>query len=150
MAQSLSKILVHLIFTTKSCQPFISKEIREELCAYLVGILRNHESPALSVGAVEDHVHILFSLSRNYAIKSIVEEVKKSSSKWVKTKGPGFGGFAWQSGYGAFSVSQSAMASTRRYIAEQEAHHRRLSFQEEFRRFLEKYEVAYDERYVWE
>jgi REP element-mobilizing transposase RayT len=146
----LAKIHVHLIFRTKARGPLIPNEVREELCAYFVGILRHHESPALLANAVEDHVHILFSLSRNYAVKTVVEEVKKSSSKWIKTKSPDLQGFAWQNGYGAFSVSQSAVASTRRYIAGQEAHHRRTTFQDEFRRFLEKYEVPYDERYVWD
>jgi REP element-mobilizing transposase RayT len=150
MAQSLAKILVHLIFSTKNRQGLIIPDVREELWAYLVGTLRNLESPSLLINGVEDHVHILFSLSRNYAVKTIVEELKKSSSKWIKTKGPGFHGFAWQNGYGAFSVSQSAVESTRRYIALQEEHHRRMTFQEEFRRFLARYEVAYDERYVWD
>jgi REP element-mobilizing transposase RayT len=150
MSQSLAKVLVHLIFSTKHRRPFIATNVREELAGYMVGTLRNLDSPSLLVNAVEDHVHILFSLSRNYAIKTIAEEVKKSSSKWIKTKGPAFRGFSWQAGYGAFSVSQSAVASTRRYIAGQEEHHRRVTFQEEFRRFLEKYEVPYDERYVWD
>ncbi len=150
MAQSLAKVLVHVIFSTKSRRPFITKDVREELCAYLVGIFRNQGSPALQVNAVEDHVHALFSLSRSQAIKDILEEVKKSSSKWIKTKGVAFEGFAWQSGYGAFSVSQSAVASTCRYIASQEEHHRRTTFQDEFRRFLEKYEVPFDERYLWD
>jgi REP element-mobilizing transposase RayT len=134
MAQSLAKVLVHVIFSTKCRRAFITKGVREELCAYFVGIHRNLESPAISAGAVDDHVHILFSLSRNYAIKTIVEEVKKSSSKWIKTKDPALRTFAWQSGYGAFSVGQSAVAATKRYIAGQEEHHRRRTFQDEFRK----------------
>ena len=150
MAQSLAKVLVHLIFSTKSRRPFITEDVRQELCAYLAGVLRNHQSPALATNAVDDHIHVLFTLSRNYAIKTLVEKVKTSSSKWLKSKGPRFRTFAWQNGYGAFSVSQSAVASARRYIVHQSEHHRRLTFQEEFRRFLERYEVAYDDRYVWD
>jgi putative transposase len=149
VAQSLAKILVHLIFSTKERQAWIRPDLREELNAYLVGILRNHDSPALAVNCVEDHVHVLFSLSRNYALKAIVEQVKKGSSKWVKTKGPSLADFHWQNGYGAFSVSLSNVASVKRYIAGQEEHHRRMTFQEEFRRFLDKHGVEYDERYVW-
>jgi len=150
MAQSLAKILVHLIFSTKRRERFITPTVRDELCAYLGGILHNLESPALAIGAADDHVHILLSLSRNYAIKAVVEEVKKSSSKWIKPKGAGLRDFAWQAGYGAFSVSQSAVPATCRYVAGQAEHHRRLSFQDEFRRFLEKYQVPFDERYVWD
>jgi putative transposase len=150
MSQSLAKVLVHLVFSVKNRRPLLREHVHDELRAYLAGILRNHESPALEIGVVEDHVHILFRLSRNLAIATIVEQVKKSSSKWIKTQGPAFATFAWQNGYGAFSVSQSTASSTRRYIAAQREHHRRVSFQDEFRRFLEKYQVEHDERYLWD
>ena len=150
MPQSLAKILVHLVFSTKHRKRRISRDIREELHAYLVGVLRNHDSPALLINSVEDHVHILFRLSRNCAVKTIVEEVKKSSSKWIKTKGEQFQGFYWQSGYGAFSVSPSMVHSVKRYIANQEEHHRTMTFQEEFRKILEKHGIEFDERYVWD
>jgi REP element-mobilizing transposase RayT len=150
MAQSLAKILVHLVFSTKHRKRLISKDIREELHAYLVGVLRNHDSPALLVNSVDDHVHILFRLSRNYAVKTIVEEVKKSSSKWIKTKGGQFQGFYWQSGYGAFSVSPSQVDSVKIYISDQEEHHRTMTFQEEFRKMLEKHGIEFDERFVWD
>lgn len=150
MAQSLAKVLVHIIFSTKCRQRLLTKTIREELHAYLVGTLRNLDSPAILVNSVEDHVHILCSLSRKYAISKLLEETKKESSKWIKTKGASFRGFHWQNGYGVFSVSQSRLEATRRYIAEQEKHHRRMSFQEEFRRFLDRHQIPYDERYVWD
>ena len=100
--------------------------------------------------SVEDHVHILFSLSKNYPLMKIVEEVKKGSSKWIKTKGPAFHKFQWQNGYGGFSVSQSGVDAVKRYIAGQEEHHRSVTFQEEFGKFLRKYQIEYDERYVWD
>jgi putative transposase len=99
MPQSLAKILVHIVFSTKQRKRLIAPDIREELHAYLVGVLRNLDSPALLVNSVDDHVHILCRLSRNHAVKTIVEEVKKSSSKWIKTKGEAFRGFYWQSGF---------------------------------------------------
>jgi len=150
MAQSLAKVLVHLVFSTKGRRRLITEEIREELSAYLVGILRNHDSPALRANCVEDHVHILFSLSRNHAIKKIVEEVKKGSSKWIKTQGPRFQSYYWQNGYGAFSVSPSNVDAVIEYIGKQHEHHRTVTFQEEFRWFLEKHGIGYDERYVWD
>ena len=149
MAQSLAKVLVHLIFSTKERRCLIAEDIREELNAYLVGVLRNHDSPALAVNGVTDHMHILFRLSRNYAVSTIVEEVKKASSKWIKTKGPLYTRFHWQDGYAAFSIGKSGEQDARRYIASQNEHHRQTSFQDELRAFLQKYDVGYDERYVW-
>jgi len=150
MAQSLAKVYVHLIFSTKGRTRWLTGEVRNELHAYLVGILRNLDSPSILVNSVDDHVHVLFCLSRNHAIKTVVEKIKASSSKWVKDKWPALRSFHWQNGYGAFSVSQSNVRSAKQYIANQEEHHRNMTFQEEFRRFLERYQVAYDERYVWD
>jgi len=124
--------------------------IRTELHPYLAVVLRDNDCPSLKVGGVADHVHLLFGLSRTVAVAKVVELVKTSSSKWIKTKGPEFAFFHWQTGYGVFSVSQSDADAVVRYIENQEAHHRRLSFQDEYRRFLERYQVAYDERYVWD
>lgn len=150
MPQSLCKNFVHLIFSTKNREPFLKEEVRSEMYSYLGGILRSWDSPSISIGGIDNHIHILFLLSKNHALKKIVEEVKASSSKWIKTKGTTFSNFYWQNGYGAFSVSQSNVESVRIYIAKQEEHHRRVSFQEEFREFLKRYEVEYDERYVWD
>jgi len=150
MPQSLSKILVHIIFSTKNRQSLLPEKIRPELYSYLASVLQRCESPALKIGGIADHVHILCSLSKNYALAKIVEEFKKSSSKWLKTKGAEFQSFFWQNGYGVFSVSQSDIDVVIRYIEKQEEHHRVMTFQEEYRKFLEKYRVPYDERYVWD
>ena len=149
MPQSLSKILVHLIFSTKQREPLIPPPIRPRLHAYIVGILDNLKSPSLQTGGVADHVHILCALSRTISPAQLLEEVKKSSSKWMKADG-GVPGFSWQAGYGAFSIGESQADAVIRYIQNQEAHHRKTSFQDEFRKFLERYKVAYDERYVWD
>jgi REP element-mobilizing transposase RayT len=141
----------HLIFSTKDRYPFLSDpNIREETHKYLAGILRKHDCPTLVVGGVADHAHALFTLSKNHSIAEIVYEVKRGSSKWIKTKGPEFKKFHSQSGYGAFSVSQSHVELVRRYIEGQERHHRRVTFEDEFREFLRRYEVEFDERYLWD
>ena len=149
MPQSLAKIIVHIVFSTKNHNPCLSNDIRPGLFAYIAGILNKFDSKAILINDVEDHVHILCLLSKNHAPCEIVEKVKTGSSKWVKTQTSGPDSFQWQNGYGMFSVSQSNVASVKRYIAEQENHHRRVSFEEEFRKFLDKYEVRYDEEYVW-
>ena len=107
MSQSLAKILIHLIFSTKSREPVLHDDIRPEVHKYLAAILKEVDSPAILINSVEDHVHILFSHSKNHALIRIVEELKKNSSKWIKTKSGQCAGFHWQNGYGAFSVSQS-------------------------------------------
>ena len=121
---------------------------RARLHGYLAGVLKKIESPALIINSVPDHVHVLCAMSKNIAACKLVEEVKKSSSKWMKTQGVPT--FAWQNGYGVLAVSQSNAAAVRKYIGNQQVHHRKLGFQEEFRRFLEKHRVQYDERYVWD
>ena len=151
MSQSLSKIWTHLIFSTKDRYPFLTeKSVREQLHAYMASILGNHECPTLLVGGTTDHVHSLFVLSKNHSIAQIVYEVKRSSSKWIKTQGREYRKSYWQGGYGAFSVSQSHVEQVRRYILRQEQHHRKVTFQDELREFFKRYEVEYDERYVWD
>jgi len=151
MPQSLSKLWTHLIFSTKGRYPFLADpDIREDTHKYIAGILRKQDCSTLLVGGVTDHVHALFLLSKNHSIAEIVYEVKRGSSKWIKTQDPKLKKFHWQDGYGAFSVSQSHVEQVRRYIAGQERHHRRVTFQDEFRKFLRKYEVEFDERYVWD
>lgn len=151
MSQSLSKMWSHLIFSTKERFPFLAdKNIREQLHAYMAAILRNHDCPTLQVGGVADHVHALFVLSKNSSIAQIVYEVKRGSSKWIKTQGEEFKKFHWQSGYGAFSVSQSHVEQVRRYVLKREQHHRKVSFEDEYREFLRRYEVEFDEQYVWD
>jgi REP element-mobilizing transposase RayT len=148
--QSLGKNLIHLIYSTKDREPCLSPEILAGVFKYKAGILKEWKSPALLIGGAADHVHILFGLSKNHALAKVIEEVKKGSSKWMKTPGPGFRDFHWQAGYGAFSVSQSHVEQVRRYIELQEERHRTRSFQEEFLAFLNRYEMEYDERFIWE
>ena len=151
MSQSLSKMWSHLIFSTKDRYPFLSdNNVREQVHAYVATILRNHDCPTLQVGGAADHVHVLFALSKNHSVAQVVYEVKRSSSKWMKTKGLAYKKFYWQSGYGAFSVSQSHVEQVRRYILRQEQHHRKVTFQDEYREFLRRYDVEYDERYIWD
>ena len=150
MPQSLSSILIHLIFSTKNREPSLSPEIDAELYPYIASIFKAMKSPALIIDGASDHLHTLFSLSRVVTIADLVEGVKTESSKWIKTKGQEFRNFHWQNGYGAFSISQSEVATVKRYIRRQKEHHRRVTFQDEYRRFLAAYEVEYDERYVWD
>jgi putative transposase len=150
MPQSLAQNLIHLVFSTKGRAPVLSAEIRPELNSYLAGILREWDSPAILVNSVADHTHLLFALCKNHALAKIVEEVKKGSSKCIKTKADSFAEFHWQNGYGAFSVSQSNAATVRQYVATQEEHHRVMTFQDEFRELLKRHGLAFDERYVWD
>ena len=150
MSQSLARLCVHLIFSTKHREAVIHDAIRDDLHAYMAAVLNNLGCPALIIKSVEDHVHILFDLGRTVSVSSAVEDLKKSSSKWIKTQGMEFSAFAWQAGYGAFAVSESNVGAVRQYIAKQKEHHRRISFQDEYRAFLTKHNVAFDERYVWD
>ena len=150
MPQSLARIHVHLVFSTKNRHRSLSDAIRPSLHAYLAVVLNNLGCPPVLLNSVEDHVHILFGLSRTVAISKVVETVKKSSSKWIKMQHPAFSQFAWQAGYAAFSVSESHVGALRAYIARQREHHGRVSFKNEFRSLLTEYHVAYDERYMWD
>ncbi|MBV6504267.1 MAG: hypothetical protein AKCLJLPJ_02383 [Fimbriimonadales bacterium] len=150
MPQSLSNVLVHLVFSTKDRRPHLPEHVRSELHAYLVGILRNNNCHPLQVGGFDDHVHLLLNLSRTLTIAQLVEHLKTGSSKWLKTKGPDFAGFAWQGGYGAFSVGPTEVERIVRYVQRQEEHHRKVTFQEEFRKLCQEHGVTLDERYVWD
>ena len=151
MPQSLSNVLLHLVFSTKHRQPFLRRpELRDVMTGYLVGTLRNLQCPSLIVGVVEDHVHVLCNLHRTISIAKLVEELKKSSSARIKEQGPQLREFHWQNGYGVFSVSQSNVPQVKTYIANQEEHHRTRTFQEEFRLLLTRHGVEFDERYVWD
>lgn len=150
MGQSLAQLYVHLVFSTKNRTPWLGDDTREELHAYLIGILRNLDSPSLATGSVVDHVHILLRQSRTLSLAKVVEELKKSSSKWLKTRPCQSMGFGWQTGYGAFSVSASMVPAVVAYIGDQTAHHQRHTFQEELRSILRLHDVAYDEQYLWD
>jgi len=150
MSQSLVKNLVYLVYSTKGRERRIPMAHRDRLFAYQGGIFKDWDSPALVIGGVEDHVHALFALSKNHPLKKIVEEVKKGSSKWMKTDGPENADFHWQAGYAAFPVSPSKLADVRRYIENQEDHHRKMTFQDELRALLRRHGIEFDERYVWD
>lgn len=150
MGQSLVKNYVHIVFSTKHRQPFITSSIERELHAYLAGICNKHECYALQVGGYTDHVHILCLLSKKVTLMKLLEELKAHSSKWIKTRGEAFSQFYWQNGYGAFSVNPSEVDIVTRYIKNQKDHHQAKTYQDEYRAFLKKYQVEYDERYVLE
>jgi REP element-mobilizing transposase RayT len=151
MGQSLAQIYLHIVFSTKDRHPFLQEtKVREAMHNYLKGICKKQDCPWLAVGGVGDHVHIACRLSKNLGASSFIKELKQGSSVWVKTEFQTMSSLHWQNGYGAFSVSPSHLAALRRYIENQQVHHSRESFQDEFRRLLKKYDVEYDERYVWD
>ena len=149
MAQTLVSLLVHIVFSTKNRANLITPEIEPELFPYMTGILKNHESPCLAINGTANHVHLLISQSKNTALSDLIGELKRDSSKWIKTKGAAFRNFHWQDGYGGFSIGQSNMVALKRYITRQKQRHKAASFEAEFLGLLEKYEVEYDERYLW-
>lgn len=150
MPQSLSKVYVHLTFSTKNHQPLILKDVQDRLFQYLGGICAGLECTPVQIGGYKDHVHILCLLSRKIAQMKLVEEVKKQSSKWIKSIDDRCSNFYWQDGYGIFSVNPKEKDVVVEYIKNQEEHHKTKTFQDEFRAFLKKYNVDYDERYVWD
>lgn len=149
MSQTLTSLLVHLVFSTKNRQPIITPEIEPELFAYIGGILGNYESRLLDAGGDRDHVHLLVSQSKNIALAKLLKELKQGSSLWIKTIDRKFRYFQWQEGYAAFSISQREVRALKRYIADQKQHHRKQTFKEELLRFLDDYGIDYDERYLW-
>ena len=149
MAQSLSKIYIHLIFHIKTTSPAIRQEDIERVHCYVGQLVNTTGCKVVRVGGVNDHVHILFLLSRDVAISHVVEEIKRNSSRWIKTLATHYRAFAWQNGYGVFSISQSLVDKTLDYISNQEMHHKRFSFQDEYRQFLLSYGVEFDEAYVF-
>lgn len=150
MPQSLDQILLHLVFSTKDRTPWLHAELRPKLHAYLATVVRSTGCQCPRVGGVSDHVHLAIFLSRTVTVAKFVEEVKTSSSRWIKTEDQTCKDFAWQRGYGVFSVSFSRLASLVDYIDNQESHHSRSSFQEEYRALLAEAEITFDERYMWD
>ena len=150
MPQSLAKIYVHLIFSTKGREKVIPRHLHPELHDYMGGILRDLGCTAVEINTEPDHAHLMFMPSRTEPLSVIVGQMKTGSSGWLQKQSPELQNFHWQNGYGAFSVSQSSVEEVREYIRNQQEHHRVLSFQEEYRRFLKRYEVEYDEKYVWD
>lgn len=150
MPQSLANILVHLVFSTKDRAPLLEDAWRDELHGYIGGIIRRCGGDLLAANSVADHIHLFFPLPRTITVADLVKEIKTGATKWIHDKFPRLGGFHWQAGYGAFSISPSHKPVVIRYIASQQEHHRKVSFQDEYRRLLEKYAIPYDERYVWD
>jgi REP element-mobilizing transposase RayT len=150
MSQSLANIVVHLVFSTKGRRQLLRDDERGQLHAYIAGILKNHDSPLIEINSVGDHIHILYAQSKNHAPAKLVEQVKSSSSGWIKQQHASYSDFAWQTGYGEFSVSPMHVEAVREYIRNQADHHRQEGFQDEFRRFCEKNGRPLDERYAWD
>lgn len=148
MPQSLAKIYVHIVFTTKHGQLFITEEIREKLQAYMVGVVANLNSHTNEVYANPDHVHILCNLPRTITVADFISKIKTSSSKWMKTKG--VVEFQWQDGYGIFSVSSSKVTVVENYIRNQAVHHKKIDYKDELRRFFKEYGIDFNEEYVWD
>jgi putative transposase len=149
MGQSYTFLRYHVIVGTKDRRPLITPAIRTRLYDYIGGILKNENGRLLAAGGTANHTHLLISTHPQTSIAEIMRLVKTNSSKWVHATFPDQGDFAWQTGYGAFTVSHSTIEQVKRYIADQETHHRRVSFEEEFTAFLQRHGITYDERYLW-
>jgi len=151
MPQSLSAVYIHLVFSTKERRPLLQdRSTRQALHAYLGGVSKRIECPPLVVGGVEDHVHILARLARTITQAEWVKELKRVSNGWLQARGQDYADFQWQGGYADFSVSQSNLGRVEGYIARQEEHHKKVSFQEELRSLLRKHRLQFDERFVWD
>lgn len=150
MPQSLSQTVLHIVFSTKNRERWIDSTIRQKLHAYLAGTLRKHECEAFRIGGTDDHIHVVCTLSRTLTQADLVRLIKHAGSDWIKSQSDKYNGFHWQRGYGVFSVSYSSLNAVIKYIENQQEHHKRLSFQDEFRIFLEKHGVKFNEEYVWD
>lgn len=149
MSQSLSKLYVHLVFHVKNARTTILEENKKDLYAYMGAIIKDNHSIPIIINGTHDHIHLLFVMSKNIALAHLTEEIKRHSSRWIKTQNAHYLHFAWQGGYAGFSVSQSLHDKTRMYIEKQEEHHKKMSFKEELILFLKEYGIEYDERYLW-
>jgi putative transposase len=149
MAHSYISALYHVVFSTKERRKFINADLQARLWPYLGGIARENDMKALAIGGVEDHVHLLLSLPSTLTFAKAMQLIKGGSSKWIHDEFPALQEFAWQEGYGAFSIGISQIDDTKRYIANQAEHHRKVSYQEEFIAFLERHGIEYDPRYIW-
>jgi putative transposase len=151
MPQSLSAVYIHLVFSTKNRRPLLrDKEGRDNLHAYLGGISKQLDCPPILVGGAEDHVHLLARFGRTITQAEWVKELKRVSNIWIKEGSSHYADFQWQGGYAAFSVSPSSVERVKQYIATQEEHHRKISFQDELRTLLQEYSIEWDEKYVWD
>jgi putative transposase len=150
MPQSLSKVIVHIVFSTKDREPWLDSDVRARMHAYLATGCRDLGGDLVRIGGVADHVHVVTTLPRTLSQAQLIEQIKKGSSKWMKALDARYRGFFWQRGYGAFSVSPSQVEAVLQYIDGQQEHHRTRTFQEEYRELLHKHGIDFDERYVWD
>lgn len=150
MASTLTKILLHITFSTKDRVPTIPESREPDLYSYIGGICRRMNSPLLAMGGTADHVHMMVSMSKTIALSTLLMEVKRDSSKWIKERDASLRTFGWQDGYFGFSIGESGVEALRAYIANQKSHHTTVDFKDEIRMFLQKYGIEWDERYVWD
>lgn len=150
MAQTLVQLFVHVVFSTKNRAEMITPEIEIELFAYIGGVAANNNSKLVAATGTANHVHLLILLSKTIGLSELVGEIKRNSSRWIKTKGNNFKSFGWQDGFAAFSVGQTQVPMVKEYISKQKEKHGRQKFEDEMRLFYEKYAIVYDERYVWD
>jgi len=150
MAQSLAAVTIHIIFSTQRRIPFLKQEYRASLFAYLSGVARGQSCVVYEIGGLDDHIHILCSLPRTIFLAKLVEHFKTSSSKWLKLQNPELRLFAWQQGYGAFSVSSSQLERVGSYIRNQEIHHQKSDFKTELLSLLQLSKISFDEKYLWD
>jgi REP element-mobilizing transposase RayT len=150
MGHSYTNLLYHIVFSTKERYPWLDAETTSRLYEYLGGAFRSEGGAGLSLNGCADHIHILAKLRQDKAVSNVVRSIKANSSGWIHREFPELRKFAWQIGYGAFTVSQSQVARVQRYIANQQVHHQRVSFKDEFRALLDAHEIEYDERYIWD
>ena len=156
MPQSLARVVLHLVFSTKDRRRvFVVQEMRDAAAGYITGVLKNLDCPVVRIGVVIEHVHVLYLQARTETVADVVAAAKRESSVWIKDQpwarmNPNFAQFHWQNGYGVFSVSESSVDDVAKYIDGQMEHHKRVTFQDEYRAFLKRHNVPFDERYVWE
>ena len=149
MAQSLSKLYVHIIFHVKNEKLLIRQENEKELYAYIGGIIKQTSSYPIMINGTSDHLHVLSTLSKNISLADFVKKIKENSSRWIKTKGLHYQDFAWQGGYSGYSVSQSKVKIVEKYVENQKEHHKKVSFREEYLTFLKEHEINFDESFLW-
>ena len=149
MAQTLSKIYLHIVFSTKNRKNLIDKDIEMRLYAYVSELSKEINCNVLAIGGTENHLHVLSTISRNISVSDYVKKIKSGSSGWIKSQSIKYNSFYWQNGYGVFSVSESMLERTKNYIFNQKSHHRKISFKDEYLRLLDKHQIGYDENFLW-
>ncbi|MFO0857295.1 MAG: IS200/IS605 family transposase [Phycisphaerales bacterium] len=150
MASTLTKILLHVTFSTKHRQPILPTHVEAELFAYIGGVCRRLDSSLLAMGGTDDHVHMLVSFGKTQTLADLMLNIKRDSSKWIKERVPSSADFAWQDGYFAFSIGESGVEALRAYIANQKIHHKSMDYKDEMREFFKKYGIEWNENYVWD